>query len=58
MRKSVIPILVFLAFLTGCGEASNARGAGGVSAEDAKALDEAAAKLDNEAVQYQAEPQK
>jgi outer membrane lipoprotein-sorting protein len=52
MRKAAIPIAIILAFLTGCGQASNDPGVGGVSAEDAKALDEAAAKLDDEAAQF------
>ncbi len=58
MRKAAIPIAIILAFLTGCGETSHEPGAGGVSSEDAKALDEAAAKLDNEAAQFPSDRQK
>lgn len=55
MIKLAVPVAMLLAFLTSCGEAPNARGAGGVSVEDAKALDEAAAKLDNDAAQSPSE---
>ena len=42
-----LPLLLF-AGLMACGPAENELGPGGVSAEDADALDEAAAKLDNQ----------
>jgi hypothetical protein len=43
----VYPLLLLLA-LTGCGADESETGPGGVSADDAKALDEAAEKLDTE----------
>ena len=48
------PFMLLLA-LSACGPADSEPGPGGVSVEDAKALDEAAAKLDAEAQQV---PQK
>jgi hypothetical protein len=47
-RTAHFPLLLLLA-LNACGESPNEPGPGGVSAEDAKALDEAAEKLDSEA---------
>lgn len=41
--------LLLLAGLVACGPAEDDPGPGGVSAEDARALDEAAAKLDDQA---------
>lgn len=41
------PLLLILA-ISGCGTGESEPGPGGVSAEDAKALDEAAEKLDAE----------
>ena len=41
--------LLILVILSACGDGSNTPGPGGVSAEDAQALDEAAAQLDAEA---------
>lgn len=40
--------LILMAALSSCGPAGNDPGPGGVSVEDARALDEAAAKLDGE----------
>jgi len=40
--------LLWLAGLVACGPAEDDSGPGGVSAEDARALDEAAAKLDDQ----------
>ncbi len=40
--------LVLLAGLAACGPAADEPGPGGVSAEDARALDEAAAELDEQ----------
>lgn len=40
--------LLIIAVLTACGPVENEPGPGGVSAEDASALDEAAAKLDGQ----------
>lgn len=49
MSKSLIYLLPLLLVLGGCGAGESEPGPGGVSAEDAKALDDAAAKLDAEA---------
>jgi hypothetical protein len=49
MQKFALPTALALLMLTGCGDGTSNIGPGGVSAEDAKALDEAAAKLDKEA---------
>jgi hypothetical protein len=50
MRNWTIPIIVFLGLMLGsCSDGTNDAGPGGVSSEDAKALDEAAAKLDSNA---------
>ncbi|MGB5077862.1 MAG: hypothetical protein WBO17_10315 [Sphingorhabdus sp.] len=49
MRDIPFLILFWLLALTACGDGSAQSGSGGVSAEDAAALDEAAAKLDAEA---------
>jgi uncharacterized lipoprotein YajG len=46
--RSILPLLAII-LLAGCSDGSTAEaGSGGVSAEDAKALDDAAAKLDSE----------
>ncbi len=45
MAKAYASLIIYLA-LAACGPAGNDPGPGGVSAEDARALDEAAAKLD------------
>lgn len=42
-------MLLSLMFLSACADGANEAGPGGVSAEDAQALDEAAAKLDAQA---------
>jgi hypothetical protein len=47
VRSITVPLAAL--FLTACGGGQSEAGPGGVSAEDAKALDEAAAKLDAEA---------
>jgi hypothetical protein len=47
MMTKKLPLLI-LAGLVACGPAENEPGPGGVSAEDARALDEAAAKLDEQ----------
>lgn len=47
VKASLCPLLLLLA-LNACSDGGNDPGPGGVSAEDAKALDEAAAKLDAE----------
>lgn len=44
--KLILPLTLLL--LAACGPADDQLGPGGVSAEDAKALDEAAAKLDGQ----------
>ena len=45
MVKARVFVILYLA-LAACGPAGNDPGPGGVSTEDARALDEAAAKLD------------
>jgi hypothetical protein len=45
MAKARVSVILSLA-LAACGPADNDPGPGGVSTEDARALDEAAAKLD------------
>ncbi len=52
----IVPLLLFI--LAACGPADSDPGPGGVTVEDARALDEAAAKLDaeNEAVAQPTEP--
>ena len=47
MKRTHFALLMCLA-ATGCGHADSDPGPGGVSVEDAQALDEAAAKLDTE----------
>lgn len=47
VRSITVPLAVL--FLAACGGGQSEAGPGGVSAEDAQALDEAAAKLDAEA---------
>lgn len=47
MMTRKLPLLL-LAGLMACGPTGDEPGPGGVSAEDARALDEAAAKLDNQ----------
>ncbi len=54
-RTNTWPPFTLLLALSACGPADSEPGPGGVSVEDAKALDEAAAKLDAEAQQV---PQK
>ena len=49
MRTFAFPLLLASLMLTGCGDGASEPGPGGVSAEDARALDEAAAKLDDDA---------
>jgi hypothetical protein len=49
MQKFGFLLLLVLLMLSGCGDGASEPGPGGVSAEDARALDEAAAKLDDEA---------
>ena len=49
MRIWSASALLILVLLCSCGEGSNAADLGGVSADDAQALDEAAARLDAEA---------
>ena len=48
MRKCVLPLTLFLLGTSSCGPADNDPGPGGVNASDAKALDDAALKLDTE----------
>lgn len=48
-KRFVLPFMLAL-LLSSCGNAENGPGPGGVSREDAQALDEAAAKLDAETV--------
>ena len=48
MRIAGIPILLLMAALASCGPADNEPGPGGVSVEDARALDEAAEELDGQ----------
>jgi hypothetical protein len=54
MRNRIKPALIMLLFLSACGDGPSEVGPGGVSAEDARALDAAAAKLDAE---VQAQPE-
>jgi hypothetical protein len=49
MPKSFVRPLLLLLTVAGCGSGESEAGPGGISAEDAKALDDAAAKLDTEA---------
>jgi hypothetical protein len=49
MRIRQASALLTLVMLSACGDGSNTAGPGGVSVEDAQALDEAAARLDAEA---------
>ena len=48
MRISTTPVLLLMAALASCGPANNEPGPGGVSVEDARALDEAAEQLDGQ----------
>ena len=48
MRVSRTPVLLLMAALASCGPADNEPGPGGVSVEDARALDEAAEELDGQ----------
>lgn len=48
MPKSLLPLTLLLLGTSSCGPANDDPGPGGVSAADAKALDEAAQKLDTE----------
>lgn len=50
MVKPIFRPLLLLVALAACGDGPSNPGPGGVSNEDAKALDEAAAKLDAESV--------
>jgi hypothetical protein len=54
--RSLITLLIPL-MIIGCSDGSSEVGPGGVSAEDARALDDAAAKLDAEAAGEQTEPE-
>ena len=45
----IVPVLLSYFALAACGPTDNVTGPGGVSIEDAGALDEAAVKLDSEA---------
>ena len=49
MRFAKTPALLLIAALASCGPADSEPGQGGVSVEDAKTLDEAAAELDGQA---------
>ena len=49
MRIRPASALLILVILSACEDGSNTPGPGGVSAEDAQALDEAAARLDADA---------
>jgi hypothetical protein len=51
MNFRVISILLSLMFLSACADEASDAGPGGVNAEDAQALDEAAAKLDAQAAE-------
>ena len=48
MRVSRTPVLLLIAAMASCGPADNEPGPGGVSVEDARALDEAAEQLDSQ----------
>ena len=48
MRVSRTTVLLLIAALASCGPADNEPGPGGVSVEDARALDEAAEELDGQ----------
>ena len=48
MRVSRTPVLLLMAALASCGPADNEPGPGGVSVEDARALDDAAQELDGQ----------
>ena len=48
MRISRTPVLLLMVALASCGPADNEPGPGGVSVEDARALDEAAEELDGQ----------
>ena len=48
MRVSKTTVLLLIAALASCGPADNEPGPGGVSVEDARALDEAAKQLDGQ----------
>ncbi len=45
-EKPLLPVLLLALALSGCGASEDAGGAGGVTAGEAKALNEAAAMLD------------
>lgn len=48
LKSFILPFLLIVA-LAGCGASESEPGPGGISVEDAKALDDAAEKLDAEA---------
>jgi hypothetical protein len=48
MPKRPFALLLLLCMASGCGEEPNDTDIGGVSADDARALDDAAQKLDSE----------
>lgn len=48
MFKRPLAVLLLLCMASGCGEEPNDTDIGGVSANDARALDDAAQKLDSE----------
>jgi hypothetical protein len=57
MSKRAFQIAIMLSILSSCSDSANEAGPGGVSSEDAKALDDAAAKLDSVATNTTADQQ-